>query len=95
LINIGFGAVESDLFFELKEFGLKLVFFVFLFFEFGLKFLGQKFEGLVLLLKHNRLAVNVFDKNLLVIKNFKFLKLILEFDKFRVFFMQFVLGLFT
>lgn len=52
-INVGFGAVESDFFLELKEFGLKLVFFVFLLFEFGLKFLGQKFEGLVLFLEHN------------------------------------------
>ena len=67
LINVGFGAVESDFFLELKEFGLKLVFFVFLFFEFGLKFLGQKLEGLVLLLKQNGLAVNVFHKNLFFI----------------------------
>jgi hypothetical protein len=52
-VNVGFSAVESDFFLDLKEFGLKLVFFVFLFFEFGLEFLGQNFEGLVLLLKHD------------------------------------------
>ena len=94
-VNVGFSAVESDFFLDLKEFGLKLVFFVFLFFEFGLKFLGQNFDGLVLLLKHDWLAVYVFHEDLFVVKKFKFFELILELDQLWGFLMEFILSFFT
>lgn len=93
-VNVCFCPVQPYFLLQFQQFPLQLIFLVLLLLEFGVEFLSEEFQGLILFLKDDAFAVDVFHEVLLVIKEFEFFELIFKPDKIRGFPVKLVLSFF-